>query len=1013
MTARSAVRIPKPRRGLPSFPAQENTIVQTRWHMLLFSFFSQRITYDHAKERKLMKVLSRFRQALSSSSLCLVALSALAVNLFIVASPAYAATPAPRTVITGHVIPKLQHQTPIRTADGNRALQLSISLRLRNQAALDTLLADQNNPASSSYKQYLTPEQFKQNFSPTNADVKAITDFLTSQGLHIGTTSPNNTLITATGSTAQVEKAFQTELADYSNDGQVVFAPKSEPSVPAALGGIILNIAGLNSLPPHHHLTKVAAVQPHLGPGGGYTPSELRTAYDVNSLISAGFNGTGQTVAIFELDGYPASDVNTYLSNYGLGAAKYSNVLVDGATNTAGAGAGEVVLDMEVVSALAPGATQKIYIGPNTTAGVNDTYNKIVTDNIAKVTSSSWGQCEASSGNAELAALDNIFKQGAAQGQSTFSASGDSGAYDCNDTANSNTSLAVDSPSGDPYVVGVGGTNLVTGSGGTYSSESAWSCTTCTQRSATGSGTGGGFSSYFAKPTYQTGTGVPAGNRTVPDVAADADPASGYSVYCTTAAAGCSPTSGWTAFGGTSAAAPLWSALAADTNQYLASLSKPGLGNVNATLYSLFNTAQTYPAYHDVTSGNNLHYNSGTGYDLPTGIGTPDAWNLARDVAGTTSGGSAPTVSSFSPTSGPVGTGVTVTGTNFTGTTAVAFNGTAATFTVTNATTIATTVPSGATSGTIKVTTAAGSGTSSTSFTVTTVSGSGITNGGFESGLSGWTSAGTTSTNSTAHSGSLSAQVGGTGSTNGDSSVSQTFTVPSGFTSLSFWYRVVCPDTVTYDWATATLKDNAANTTATVLAKTCTNNSTWVQVSTAVTAGKSYTLTLISHDDNYAGDPTYTLYDDVALSAPPANPIVNGGFESGLTGWTSVGTTSTSSTAHSGSASAQVGSTSPTNGDSSVSQSFTAPSGSSTVSFWYRVVCPDTVTYDWATATLKDTTTNTTTTILAKTCNNAGTWVQVSATVTGGHGYTLTLISHDDNYAGDPTYTLYDDVAVA
>ena len=431
--------------------------------------------------------------------------------------------------------------------------------------------------------------------------------------------------------------------------------------------------------------------------------------------------------------------------------------------------------------------------------------------------------------------------------------------------------------------------------------------------------------------------------------------------------------------------------------------------------------------------------------------------------------------------------------------------------------TVASTVAAGSYTITVNGTEGTKSHSANISLTVNpTGGGSGITNGGFESGLSGWTSAGTTSAVATSHSGSGAAQAGGTSPTNGDSSIKQTFTAPSGATQLSFWYQVHCPDTLTYDWATATLLDNTTAATTTPLAKTCSNAGAWVQVSSSVTAGHSYTLTLISHDDNYAGDPTYTWFDDVAfvtaaasdfsiavatpksvavnssvtsavttaitsgasesvafsasglpagmtasfsptsassgsgstltlnaasstatgsynitvtgsaasgahsatlaLTVTPAviGGISNGGFETGsFSGWTTSGSSSIVTAAHSGTYAAQLGTSSPTNGDSSAAQTFTAPTGSTRVSFWYKVTCPDTLTYDWATATLKDNTAGTAAaTILAKTCTAAGAWTQVSATVTAGHSYTITLTSHDDNYTGDPTFTQYDDVVV-
>jgi hypothetical protein len=156
---------------------------------------------------------------------------------------------------------------------------------------------------------------------------------------------------------------------------------------------------------------------------------------------------------------------------------------------------------------------------------------------------------------------------------------------------------------------------------------------------------------------------------------------------------------------------------------------------------------------------------------------------------------------------------------------------------------------------------------------------------------------------------------------------------------------------------------------------------------------------------------TYTLTVTTS-SGGGGNAIVNGGFETGdFTGWTRTGTTSiVTSPVHGGTHAVRLGSTSPTNGDSKVAQTFTAPTGTSQVSFFYNIACPDDVTYDWATVTLKDNTTAATTTVLAKTCTlNAG-WKQVTATITAGHSYTLTLVSHDENNPGDATYTTYDDI---
>ncbi|GCE20171.1 S53 family peptidase [Dictyobacter kobayashii] len=558
---------------------------------------------------------------------------------FLLAAPRAAGNQS--EILPGHLIPLVQNYPPIGPLPEETALHLSIGLALRNQAALNTLLAAQANPASVLYHHYLTPQAFKTQFGPTSSTVNLVVAYLHNQGLHVESVASNNLFINASGSAALIEKTFSTTLNSYDINGRLVYAPTADPSVPATIAPAIQTIAGLDNVAHYHPLSLRQQTFQHASSAGGYTPAQLRSAYDVNPLLKAGAGGTGQTVALFELDGYLPSDINTYRKTYNLGVLKGSPVLVNGATNTPGPTALEVEVDMEMVSALAPGATQKIYIGSNSIAGINNTYNRIVTDNAATVISTSWGECENASGKAELEALHNIFKQGAAQGQSFFAASGDTGAYDCN-TAD----LAVDSPADDPYVVGVGGTHLNLKADNTYLSESAWSDSAALPLYPRGFGSGGGISTYFNRPDFQRGPNVTNTHRMVPDVSANADPNTGNAVYCTVSVAGCSS---WVVIGGTSVAAPLWAGLAADINHYLMRQKRLTLGNITPTLYRLYTTPQPALAYHDIIRGNNLYYPAGVGYDLATGLGTPDAWNITIDL---TSACSFPTKSSIAfPTS--------------------------------------------------------------------------------------------------------------------------------------------------------------------------------------------------------------------------------------------------------------------------------------------------------------------------------------------------------------------------
>ncbi|MGZ4113084.1 MAG: S53 family peptidase [Tumebacillaceae bacterium] len=534
-------------------------------------------------------------------------------------------TMAAPTTADSHV--KLAGNQPVAASHGtlkahkNAAdvVSVTLTLNLHNADQLNSFIADLYNPASPNYKHFLTPDQFAAKFGPTAGDVQKVSDFAKSNGLKVTGVAKNNQSVTVSGTVAQLETAFGVTINNYTNaKGDTFFANANTPAVPSAIAGVINGVVGLDNEAKFHTHAKSNAQKPNVGsgPAGGYTPTELKSAYNVTPLATT-YTGTGQNVAVVEFDGYVQSNITTYYNNYSLGSPTPIKVLVDGYSGAAGSGQGEVELDIEVVNAIAPKAQVYVYEAPNSDQGELDMYQKIANDNTSKSVSISWGECESQANSATMSSLHNILSQMATQGQSVYAASGDSGAYDCG-----TSTLDVDNPANDPYVTGVGGTKL-TLSGGAYSSEKVWSNTLF------GEGGGGGLSRVYSKPSWQTGTGTTNsysnGMRQVPDVSADADPSSGYSIY----SAG-----SWTVYGGTSCAAPLWAGITAVNNQYAASKSKPNLGQANPTLYSKFNTTQTYAPYHDITSGSNLYYPATTGYDQASGIGSPNAYNLIRDING-------------------------------------------------------------------------------------------------------------------------------------------------------------------------------------------------------------------------------------------------------------------------------------------------------------------------------------------------------------------------------------------
>ncbi len=366
------------------------------------------------------------------ASLMLIAVSLLAMRVVVRADQ------NSRTLLSGHEVPLIQQAHLVQNTNPTQQLNLSIGMRLRNSSDLDSLLSAIYDPNSSQYHQYLTPDQFNQFFAPTSDQVQQVVSYLQSQGMTVTSVAPNNLLIDATATVAQVQQAFSVQIKTYQAGNHTFYANTASPSVPTSISQLITSIGGLDNSVQYHPLYQrmIKHIQSHgvaLAAPGGFGPKELSGAYDATPLQNAGILGDNQTVALFELDGYQPSDVTQYFQNYGLATPNISNVLVDGFNGTPGQGAIEVELDMEVVGALAPHANQIVYEGPNTTQGLNDTYNQIVNDkkNAPHIVSISWGLCEAYSGAAELQTLDHIFKQGALQGITFFAAAGDSGAYDC------------------------------------------------------------------------------------------------------------------------------------------------------------------------------------------------------------------------------------------------------------------------------------------------------------------------------------------------------------------------------------------------------------------------------------------------------------------------------------------------------------------------------------------------------------------------------------------------------
>lgn len=516
----------------------------------------------------------------------------------------------PLTAVAGNVSPAVANSQRVGTVPDDQQLSIAVPLALRNTNALDKFLADVSNPHSATYGHYLTPEQFKASYGPTKADFDQVTAFLQGKGLKV--TGVNGQAVDASGTGAQLSKAFSTTLGLYDDTarGRKFFANDSAPKLPADLAAKVQTVSGLDNYAVQHR-SSVSVPNSVLAAPSGLGPSSLRSIYDTNGINA---DGTGQTVAEWEFDGYKQSDITAYDQQFGLSSSAPTTVPVDGQNydSSPGDGQAEVSLDIEIARAMAPKVSTLVYEAPNSDSGEVDMANKIVNDNKTSVVSISWGSCEQDSSSSQLSGTDSALKQGAAQGISFFAASGDNGSKDCTRSASGASVVAVDYPASSVYVTGVGGTTLTQGSGATYGSETVWN--------NSHGATGGGVSKLYNAPSWQTGSN---GKRTVPDVASDGDPVTGYAVYSGGA---------WGQYGGTSCAAPMWAGWASLYNQK----ASAKLGAANQAIYQLGNSSKYASAFHDVTSGNNGDFKASTGYDDTTGWGSYDGTGLFNALNGGT-----------------------------------------------------------------------------------------------------------------------------------------------------------------------------------------------------------------------------------------------------------------------------------------------------------------------------------------------------------------------------------------
>jgi kumamolisin len=491
--------------------------------------------------------------------------------------------------------------------------RIEVTLRLRAKAALAQALAALRADAPSGQRRYLSREQFEATHGTDPADIAKVSAFAHAHGLVVVQADAGRRSVVLSGTVGEMNAAFGVDLQHFDHDGGTYRGRTGPVTVPAEVAGIVEGVFGLDDRPqadPHfQRLRPVRGLQAHAA--ASFTPPALARLYH----FPADLDGGGQCIGIVELGGgFRPADLKAYFSGLGLPAPRVVAVSVDHGRNrptNADSADGEVMLDIEVAAAIAPKATIAVYFAPNTDQGFLDAVTTAVHDKVRRpsVVSISWGAAEAHWTGQSMTQLDQAFQAAAAMGVTVCCASGDTGSAD----AIADGQPHVDFPASSPHALGCGGTRLVA-SGDAIASETVWN-------EGADSATGGGVSSFFPRPDYQAGVPIPpaAGTaskagRGVPDVAGNADPATGYAVRVDGENL---------VIGGTSAVAPLWAGLIALMNQ---KLGHP-VGFLNPLLYG---SVASSGALNDITSGNNGSYAAARGWDPCTGWGSPDGARLLK-----------------------------------------------------------------------------------------------------------------------------------------------------------------------------------------------------------------------------------------------------------------------------------------------------------------------------------------------------------------------------------------------